>query len=448
MKEKTTQRNFRARARPGRAPREEPPFVTAYMLWFCMAQSNEEEPSAHPGRSVSIERHDARDVDLELADHLAPGQEPDDAAAAVKAAVKEAAEGKAAGAFEFEVPDLVDTPGSLQMISTLWILFLQKLSLQWHVGVEWPSWFLNFLDVLGFLCFKIPALGIEVALLEIPEDCVFVARLLLPVALLARMWWMMMTTSGSDGGGPEMGAPHYGSFAWVVGTVALVVAFGARHLDWRVEWRELADGAGRCALLADHRLSCARTRGACSNLEVVPQQVRALSDHVHMTLTARVTVKCAVARTRYGDERITGEQLHLDRRPGDSGKKAVQNYWKEAAQTELLVLIFLYFSAYLTGVGALLERLDAFCSCPAAGVALKIVYGILLVFYALVPVAGCACLVFFGTESHVYEGKENGCPKEQTEEQYAAWLEEQSKRDYGPFFTAIAPFEKKYAWCA
>jgi hypothetical protein len=190
------------------------------MLWFCMAQSNEEEPSAHPGRSVSIERHDARDVDLELADHLAPGQEPDDAAAAVKAAVKEAAEGKAAGAFEFEVPDLVDTPGSLQMISTLWILFLQKLSLQWHVGVEWPSWFLNFLDVLAVLCFKMPALGIEVALLEIPEDCVFVARLLLPVALLARMWWMMITTGTDD----EMGAPHYGSFAWAVGTVALAVA--------------------------------------------------------------------------------------------------------------------------------------------------------------------------------------------------------------------------------
>ena len=198
-----------------------------------MAQSNEEEPSARPGQSLPIERHDARDVDLELADlGKNGGQERDGATVAVKAAVKEAAEGKAAGWFEFELPDLVNTPGSLQMISTLWILFLQKLSLQWHVDVDWPSWFLNFLDILAFLCFKMPAFGIEVAWLEkIPEDCVFVARLLLPVALLARMWWMTMTTDNepwnTDIWGASWrhwGAPHYGSSAWVVCTVALVVA--------------------------------------------------------------------------------------------------------------------------------------------------------------------------------------------------------------------------------
>ena len=178
---------------------------------------------------------------------------------------------------------------------------------------------------------------------------------------------------------------------------------------------------------------------------------------MHTTLTARVTVKCAVARTRYGDERIAGE--HGGSFYGDSGKKAVQNYWKEAAQTELLALIFLYFSAYLTGVGALLERLDAFCSCPAAGVALKFVYGILLVFYALVPVAGCACFGFIVTQSNVRsafyggEAKEHGCPKDQTEEQYAEWLEEQSEGEIlsdlkipGSFITVIAPFEKKFAW--
>ena len=37
---------------------------------------------------------------------------------------------------------------------------------------------------------------------------------------------------------------------------------------------------------------------------------------------------------------------------------ASKNYWKGAALTESLVLIFLYFAAYLTGVGALLERLS------------------------------------------------------------------------------------------
>ena len=129
---------------------------------------------------------------------------------------------------------------------------------------------------------------------------------------------------------------------------------------------------------------------------------------------------------------------------------AIEKYWREeAGLTELLVLMFFYFSAYLTGIGALLERLGAFCSCPAAEVALKVVYSILLVFYALVPVAGCA---FFGievTKSTVDEDngehKEYGCPKDQTKEEYAEWLEEKSKDN--PRFTIIAPFEKKYAWC-
>ena len=99
----------------------------------------------------------------------------------------------------------------------------------------------------------------------------------------------------------------------------------------------------------------------------------------------------AVAR-RYGDKTII--QDHFDiaiaRRYGKNYNKAVEKYWKEAAETEVTGLLFFYFSAYLTGIGALLERLGAFCSCPAAEVALKVVYSILLVFYALVPVAGCA----------------------------------------------------------
>ena len=40
-------------------------------------------------------------------------------------------------------------------------------------------------------------------------------------------------------------------------------------------------------------------------------------------------------------------------------EEAIEKYWmEEAGLTELLVLMFLYFSAYLTqGVGALLDRL-------------------------------------------------------------------------------------------
>jgi len=122
-----------------------------------MAQSD--EPIAPPRRSVPIEWHDARDVDLELAP-TGPGggqtvdlgkddQATNDAASALKDAAKDAAKAKVASAFKYEPPDLVDTPGALQTIVSLWIFSLQKLSLQWYVGVEWPSWFLNFLGILG-----------------------------------------------------------------------------------------------------------------------------------------------------------------------------------------------------------------------------------------------------------------------------------------------------------
>ena len=43
------------------------------------------------------------------------------------------------------------------------------------------------------------------------------------------------------------------------------------------------------------------------------------------------------------------------------------------------------------------------------------------------------------------DGDEVGCPIDQTEQEYAEWMEE--GLDYNPLFTIIAPFEKKYAWC-
>ena len=151
------------------------------------------------------------------ADLGADDQESSDAAAAVKDAVKELAEGKAASWFEWSSGDLVDTPGAMNTILSLWVFFLQKLSLQWHVGVEWPSWFLDFLDVLEFLCFAVPELGVGLGQLVIPEECVFTARLLLSVALLARMASLLVFIKNEK-------APRYNSAAEVVRTVALGVA--------------------------------------------------------------------------------------------------------------------------------------------------------------------------------------------------------------------------------
>ena len=43
------------------------------------------------------------------------------------------------------------------------------------------------------------------------------------------------------------------------------------------------------------------------------------------------------------------------------------------------------------------------------------------------------------------EAREVGCPTNQTEQEYAEWME--LKLDDNPMFTIIAPFEKKYVWC-
>ena len=116
--------------------------------------------------------------------------------------------------------------------------------------------------------------------------------------------------------------------------------------------------------------------------------------------------------TRYGDTKET-DGYDKNAIPIKT-KSAIKNYWKGATQTEGLVLIFLYFAAYLTGIGALLDRLrspsddaiplnvddlnatnaTALASNDAANesnpIAVQVVYWVLLAFYSLVPVAGCA----------------------------------------------------------
>jgi len=180
-----------------------------------MAQQDE----STAGRSIPTEWHDAQDVDLELArtGGSSAADQESDAAAAFKDAAKEAAGGKAAGWFEWSPKDLVDTPGGLATLGQIWIFFLQKLSLQKYVDVRWPAFYIKFLDVLGLLSFKLPAIGV------IPEECVFTARLLLSVALLVRMAYVMFTIEQNK----ELGnkeAPRYDSAAGIVRTVVLGVA--------------------------------------------------------------------------------------------------------------------------------------------------------------------------------------------------------------------------------
>ena len=136
-------------------------------------------------------------------------------------------------------------------------------------------------------------------------------------------------------------------------------------------------------------------------------------------------------------------------------------------------MIFLYFPAYLTGIGALLERLnppdvattplitdgfnnatnfdeyelatnvtietaDVVIPGEVSSVAIEAVYWVLLVFYALVPVVACA---WCGGSQYFLSDAPDDPAK------YAEWLEKESTGFKGPVITIIAPFEKNYSWC-
>ena len=213
-------------------------------------------------------------------------------------------------------------------------------------------------------------------------------------------------------------APRYGSAAEVVRTVALgvaaltllsalAIAIGARTgTDWLIWWPIII------YLILVHLARILIWKSCCS--KCVNRVIMCIR-HSNKK-SNRQTVKCAVARTRYGKD------------------KAVEKYWEEAGLTEGLVLVFVYFSAYLTGVGAVLERM-----APDSRTQISVVCGILLVFYALMPVAGC---VFAGIKfTQRYDDDPDDPAK------YTKWLEEESKDKFGVFVAIIAPFAKKYAWC-
>jgi hypothetical protein len=190
-----------------------------------MAQ--QDDLTALRGRSIpTVEQSDVELAPIGDSTTADPGTTDDqesDAAAALKGLVKETAEGKAASSFEWQPEDLVNTPGGIQTFLSIWVFFLQKLSLQWHVGVRWPSFFITFVGVLRFLCFEIPAFRVGLAGLAIPEavleDCLFTARLLLSMALLVRMVYLGILVDNEN-----KKAPRYGTAVEAVRTVALGVA--------------------------------------------------------------------------------------------------------------------------------------------------------------------------------------------------------------------------------
>ena len=178
------------------------------------------EASRHPAQHSPVTSQPMvevarRWIELEDAD---PSQRrrPSDgtAAAAVKDAVKEAAQNKVTNSFGYQLPDLVGTPGTFQTIAQIWLFFLQKLSFQWHIGVRWPAFYVNFLGALAFLSSKFPSFWM------IPDDCVFTAQLLLAPALLARFVYVQYTGENQD----YKKAPGYDTAAETLRTIARGVA--------------------------------------------------------------------------------------------------------------------------------------------------------------------------------------------------------------------------------
>ena len=87
------------------------------------------------------------------------------AAGAVKDYVKDEVKGKAEGLLASHGADeLVDTPDSTQVLAQIFIFFAQKLSLQVHVNVNWPRWYLRVLSGLAFLQLDVGGLGSRVFL--------------------------------------------------------------------------------------------------------------------------------------------------------------------------------------------------------------------------------------------------------------------------------------------
>ena len=142
-----------------------------------------------------------------------------EAAGAVKDYIKDEVKGKAEGLFaSISVNDLVDTPGSTQVLAQIFIFFAQKLSLQVNVSIGWPSWYLRALDALAIFQLDISFQGLG---LDVPSACVTTAQLLVAPALLARLVYVLKQGNADE---EDQGLPGYGTIRATLRTVAIGLA--------------------------------------------------------------------------------------------------------------------------------------------------------------------------------------------------------------------------------
>ena len=319
-----------------------------------------------------------------------------EAADAVEDYVKEKASDKAAGAVEREARELVDTPGNVQVLTTLWIFLLQKFAFLLRVGIRWPGWFLQLIAILTIFTLDLPSVG-----LRVPEStwimCVAISHILLAPSLIARSGFLVKFWRENED------APRYGTRCEIGRAVAVGICLPSLLSAFFILIGEASREKSWTGL------------GVALFWPVIAYTA---ATHAWRVLLWR---SC---KAKYYPE-----------------ANAAKEYWKQSYQIELLFLLFVYFSAYLTGINALLDlgwpaaddNADALLSfnnltnattteqhqTMDSSVGVKVVCGICLVVYALVPPAFCAyygkqvispigSVIFFGKDIvpfNVYENE-------------------------------------------
>ena len=206
-------------------------------------------------------------------------------------------------------------------VLALWVFFIQKIGLLVNVNVSWPPWFLDVLNVSAFFTLDVPSISVNISD-GVWNSCLAAVKLLFAFMVLARTGALLHHQQ-----------PAHGLRAVASDAAVPALAFAIFILA------KLASGLGVFLGLAV-ALCC-------------PVIAYIIILHLFRGLLWKV-----------------GTYTH-----GGSHEDARVEYYETAYRAEMFSLIFLYFSAYLTDIGALLDRMD-----PERPVALRALCGVLLVF--------------------------------------------------------------------
>ena len=372
---------------------------------------------------------------------------------------EDVAKGNAEGYFtSFDADNFVESPGSAQTIAQLYVFLLQKLSLYAHVNIAWPAWFRRLFEFLAILELEIP---FDVFGLPLPSASVLTAQLLFAPALIARFVFVGFQYDYYFSDDTPDEDPQYSTTAETLRTI--VVALFAPGYDGMPFLEELLrlmtdnDEAGptepeepeeeggeeadscydvafvrcaRCAVVGIRFVPGPALLSAVAIGIGVPSQTDWLTGlGVMLWPVIGYLLVVQLLRARFWK---ACQNKHAN--------KPTAYFWNGAKDVEQSVLVFLYFAAFLTGIGGLLERLGA-----GNSFAVQAVCAPLLFLYIFVPCFLCLALRDHKGNDLMNPKGYPPRPAPDDEDEYKEWLQE-LLADEGPQYTIIASFEKKYAW--